>query len=130
MSILNWCNGSTLLCALLALTTVQNVRSSESQADESGWKYGVQASTGYFNFRNSLYVEIDPDPSGDLSEDWLEYALTPWVSFEHQAGSGAWFGKASWVLAGTAKHASEISGGDANSANFDDLYIGWRQENI
>lgn len=116
-----------LMCVALAFPGLLNAQASDTKSAGATWKYGVKATTGYFNFRNSLYVEIDPDPSGDLSEDWLEYTVTPWVSFEHEALTGSWFGAASWVLAGTALHASELSGGDANSANFDNLYLGWRR---
>jgi hypothetical protein len=90
------------------------------------WDYGVQASAGYFNFRNSLYAEIEPDPPGDLGEDWTEFSFKPWVNFELSTGAGAWFGKASWVYARTGDDATEISGGHASSTDLDDLYLGWR----
>ena len=103
-----------------------SAQSNDAQSDGAIWEYGIQATAGYFNFRNSLYVETDPDPSGDLSDDWFEYSVKPWVSFNYESTHGTWFGAASWALAGTAKNASEVSGGEANSADFDNLYVGWR----
>jgi hypothetical protein len=100
--------------------------SSETETTGTKWKYGIQASAGYFNFRNSLFVDISPNPPGNLGEDWFEYAIKPWVSFERETSKGTWFGSASWVFAGTGADASEISGGHARSTDFDQLYLGWR----
>jgi hypothetical protein len=115
-----------LLFVAFALPIGLDAQTGKSESTGTDWKYGLQASAGYFNFRNSLFVEIEPDPPGDLSDDWLEYAIKPWVSFEHAGESGAWFGAASWVFSGTAEEASAISGGEARSTSFDDLYLGWR----
>ena len=43
----------------------------ESTDDAKDWSWGVSANAGYFNFRNSLYVDHDPDDPGNLGEDWL-----------------------------------------------------------
>lgn len=113
---------------LLLLTASAQIKaqSNDAQAGTDQWQVGIQFSGGYFNFRNSLYVDIDPDPSGNLSEDWFEYAVKPWVSLDYEINNGTFFGAASWVLSGTAASASEVSGGEANSAQFDNLYLGWR----
>ena len=103
-----------------------NAQSNDTQAGTNHWQYGLLASGGYFNFRNSLYVEVEPDPPGNLSEDWFEYSVKPWVSLDYAMNKGHLFGAASWVLSGTAASASEVSGGEANSAQFDNLYLGWR----
>ena len=87
-------------------------------------------SAGYFNFRNSLYVDIDPDPPGNLGEDWTEFTVMPWFGFERDTSAGTWFGKVSWAYARTGDDASEISGGHASSTDFDSLYLGWRHGSI
>lgn len=121
-------------CCLIMLLALISPICSHAQTNDTKtapeiWQYGIQATAGYFNFRNSLYAESDPDPSGDLSEDWFEYAVKPWVSFEYRSDNSTWFGAASWVFSGTAANASEISGGESSSANFDNLYLGWRHGN-
>lgn len=118
------------LCLIILLVLVSptglHAQTNDAQPNPEIWQYGVQATAGYFNFRNSLYAETAPDPSGDLSEDWFEYAVKPWVSFDYKSGNGSWFGEASWAFAGTAANASEISGGKSSSTDFDNLYLGWR----
>ena len=115
-----------LMCLAAAWALQLSAQSSEPESTGTAWKYGIQASAGYFNFRDSLFVEIDPDPPGNLGDDWLELVIKPWVSFERETGNGTWFGAASWAYARTSENASEISGGDASSASFDNLYLGWR----
>jgi len=63
--------------------------------DANVWSWGISANAGYFNFRNSLYVDHDPDSPGNLGEDWLEFAVKPWAGFEMNDGDSSWFGKAS-----------------------------------
>ncbi len=103
-----------------------NAQTADSQNTGTTWDYGVLVSMGYFNFRNSLFAEIDPDPPGNLSDDWGEFFVRPWVSFERSGDAGTWFGVASWAYARTGDDASEISGGHAGSTDFDNLYLGWR----
>lgn len=102
-------------------------QSKDEDASTPPIQWGVLGGAGYFNFRNSLFVEIGPDPPGNLSEDWYEFFFKPWVAFERDTEHGTWFGKASWVYARTGKNASEISGGGAHSTDFDELYLGWRK---
>jgi hypothetical protein len=94
------------------------------------WSWGITANAGYFNFRNSLYVDRDPDSPGNLGEDWLEFVVKPWAEFERQDGDSAWFGKASWAYVRTDKNAAEISGGHADSADFNELYVGFRKGSV
>ena len=103
-----------------------NAQTADSQNTGTTWDYGVLVSMGYFNFRNSLFVDTGPDPPGNLSDDWGELFIKPWVSFERSGDAGTWFGVASWAYARTGDDASEISGGHAGSTDFDNLYLGWR----
>jgi hypothetical protein len=59
---------------------VAMIWSAQLSAQSTGtiWEYGIQVSAGYFNFRDSLFVNIDPDPPGNLSDDWLEFVI--WLS--------------------------------------------------
>ena len=117
-----------MICLAAALPGSElKAQSGDQQDSASPILWGVQVGAGYFNFRNSLYVEVGPDPPGNLSEDWYEFIFKPWASFEWDTEFGTWFGKASWVYARTGRDASEISGGGAWSTDFDDLYLGWRK---
>ena len=92
------------------------------------WAYGVKGGAGYFSFRNSLYVQVDPDPPSDLGENWAEAYLKPWVGFSHSTGNNnEFFGLAEWAFVRTGKNATEISGGSANSSDPDNLYVGYRR---
>ena len=104
--------------------------SAQESARDIDWSYGITAGAGYFNFRDSLYVDRKPDPSGNLGEDWLEFFIKPWLELEKQSGDATWFGKASWAYVRTDNGAPEISGGAADSADFDDLYIGFRTGSV
>ncbi len=117
-----------LLCVAMIWSAQLSAQSTDSDAQINGttWEYGIEASAGYFNFRDSLFVNIDPDPPGNLSDDWLEFVIKPWVSFDRKTGTGTWFGSVSWAYARTGDEASDISGGGASSASFDKLYLGWR----
>lgn len=112
---------------LLACSTPLSAQDTED-ADLFSW--GVAAHAGYFNFRNSLYVDHDPDSPGNLGEDWLEFVVKPWAGFESSNGDSTWFGKASWAYVRTDEDAAEISGGHANSADLDELYLGFRKGSI
>lgn len=106
------------------------VQAEEPESEDKWWNYGIQVSGGYFNFRNSLYQEIDPDPPGNLGDDWTEFAIKPWVGFERKTPAGTWFGEAGWAYARTGDDASEVSGGHASSTDFDSLYLGWRYGSV
>lgn len=90
------------------------------------WEYGVAAGLGYFNFRESLFVDIEPDPPGNLSDDWYEFYIKPYLRFETQLGNSQFFGEASLAYARTGDDAADVSGGAADSIDFDNLYLGWR----
>ena len=108
--------------------------SSHSLADDNSgnegknvWSYGVTAGLGYFNFRDSLYIDREPDPSGDLGEDWAEFYVKPWLEYGQSMGGNVIFAKGSWAYVRTDDDAAEIGGGAADSADFDDLYVGIRR---
>jgi hypothetical protein len=111
---------------VISLLAISTTLLAEQTEDADVWSWGIAAHAGYFNFRNSLYVDRDPDSPGNLGEDWLEFVVKPWAEFEKHNGDGAWFGKASWAYVRTDKNAAEISGGHADSADLDELYLGFR----
>ncbi len=73
----------------------------------------------------------EPDqPSGDLSDNWSEASLTAGISGEYTtANSSQFYGRLSAVGARTYNAAPDLVGGDANSFEEEDLYIGWRSGN-
>lgn len=99
----------------------------EFTTGDAQWAYGVLAGAGYFNFRNSLYADRQPDPPGDLSEDWSELYAKPWITMSVPLGAGELFGKASVAYVRTGDEAADVSGGTADSFDPDDLYLGWRR---
>ena len=115
-----------VLCALLIPLLPAAVIAGEFTTGNATWNYGLKAGLGYFNFRDSLFTDIDPDPPGHLSDDWGEIYIKPWISLEMDLGSGELFGGASFAYARTDDDASEIAGGGADSLDFDALYLGWR----
>ena len=106
--------------------TPASVNGDEFVTGEVAWNYGIDGGLGYFSFRDSLFIDIDPDPPGNLSDDWGEIYIKPWISLETGLGNGELFGKASFAYARTGDDASEIAGGSADSWDFDALYLGWR----
>jgi len=115
--------------AALALA-VSAPASAQETVDAGDWSWGISANAGYFNFRNSLYVDHEPDSPGNLGEDWLEFVVKPWAEFERHDGDSSWFGKGSWAYVRTDEDAAEISGGHAESADFDELYLGYRKGSV
>lgn len=89
-------------------------------------EWGIVAGAGYFDFRNSLYADRQPDPPLDLGDSWLEYFVKPWFTASHETGGVTLFGQASFAFAVTASDAPNIAGGDAESGDFDDAYVGVR----
>ena len=72
----------------------------------------------------------EPDSPGNLGEDWLEFIIKPWAELEKHSGDNSWFGKAIWAYVRTDKYAAEISGGHADSADLDELYLGYRKGSV
>src|SRR5688572_2115226 len=61
------------------------------------WEFNFDAGLGTFGFSNSLYANVRPDPSGDLSDNWVESYVKPAVSGTYGLGEGAIYGKISAV---------------------------------
>jgi hypothetical protein len=100
--------GAVLIAGMI-LCSFAGAQDADEDEDFS-WDWGSLGGFGYFNFRNSLFVDREPDSPGNLSEDWGEFFIKPWVSFEYTAGAGVLYGKASWVYSKTGDNAAEISG--------------------
>ncbi|HVS23327.1 MAG TPA: hypothetical protein VMU03_06340, partial [Gammaproteobacteria bacterium] len=92
------------------------------------WKFNFDGTIGTFGFANSLYTNPKPEePSGDLTDNWLEGALKPAVSGQYTTASSAQFyGKLSGVGERTYGASPPLVGGDASSFDVEDLYVGWR----
>jgi hypothetical protein len=95
------------------------------------WEFHFDATLGAFGFGNSLYTNPRPDdPSGDLTANWLEGSVKPALAGQYTFGNSSQiYGKVSGVGERTYGAAPSLVGGDANSFNVEDLYIGWRSGN-
>ena len=124
---------SVVTCAVLIAGMILSSFAGAQDADEDedfSWDWGSLGGFGYFNFRNSLFVDREPDSPGNLSEDWGEFFIKPWVSFEYAAGTGVFYGKASWAYSKTGEEAAEIAGGGASSSDLDDLWVAWTSGDV
>ena len=53
------------------------------------WTFNLDAGLGAFGFGNSLYTNVRPDPSGDLSDNWFESFVKPALSGSIGLGEAA-----------------------------------------
>jgi hypothetical protein len=92
------------------------------------WEFNLNAGWGVFGFANSLYTNPKPDqPSGDLSDNWMEGSIKPALSGTLTLDNAAQiYGKASVVGERTYGTPPTLVGDDASSFDVEDLYIGWR----
>ena len=90
------------------------------------WEFNFDAGLGAFGFSNSLYTNSRPDPSGDLSDNWVESYAKPALSGTYGLGKGALYGKVSAVGERTFAAPPSLVGEEASSFQVEDLYIGWR----
>ena len=90
-------NTLSIICILLFFLILSHPASAHGSLQDIDWSYGITGGAGYFNFRDSLYVDREPDTPGNLGEDWLEFFFKPWLEAEKQSGNVTWFGKASWA---------------------------------
>src|SRR5213596_1015238 len=90
------------------------------------WTFNFDAGLGAFGFGHSLYTDVRPDPSGDLSDNWFESYAKPAISGRVHAGKGEFFGKISAVGERTYSAPPPLVGSEASSFMIEDLYIGWR----
>ena len=122
------------LLALIAAPVLGQEAEPESTPPPPGfpagldWKFNFDGTVGTFGFANSLYTNPKPEePSGDLSDNWLEGAIKPAVSGQYTTESSAQFyGKLSGVGERTYGSAASLVGGEESSFDLEDLYVGWR----
>ena len=91
------------------------------------WTFNFDAGVGTFGFANSLYANVRPDPSGDLSDNWSESFVKPALSATYDLGDSELYGKLSAVGERTfGVPPSEVVGEEASSFQIEDLNLGWR----
>jgi hypothetical protein len=90
------------------------------------WKFNLDAGLGTFGFNNSLYANAHPDPSGDLSENWVESFAKPALSATYGLSKGELYGAISAVGERTYAAPPPLVGDEASSFQVEDLYLGWR----
>ena len=117
----------TLLFAAASAAVAQD----SAQARPTGlpkqveWKFDVGAGLGWFGFGNSLYTNVRPDPSGDLSENWVEAYFKAGLGGIYHLKKSEFVGKLSAVGEGTFSAPPPIVGGEATSFGLEDAYLGW-----
>jgi hypothetical protein len=91
------------------------------------WTFGFDAGFGTFSFLNSLFTNPRDEPSGDLSDNWLESYIKPSISAVRRLGNGsAIAGTLSAVGERTYGGAPTIVGEDFSSFAPDELSVSWR----
>ena len=92
------------------------------------WQFNLDASWANFGFANSLYTNPKPEePSGDLSDNWFEGAVTPALTGTWTApNSSQLYGKLSAVGERTYGTPPGLVGESASSFKVEDLHLGWR----
>jgi len=90
------------------------------------WKFNLDAGAGVFGFNNSLYTDVRPDPSGNLSDNWWESFVKPALSASYGLPKGELYAKISAVGERTFDAPPPIVGSEASSFQVEDLYLGWR----
>jgi hypothetical protein len=90
------------------------------------WTFNLDAGLGAFGFSNSLYTDVRPDPSGDLSDNWLESFVKPKLSATRGLGEGTLYGAISAVGERTFAAPPPLVGDEASSFQIEDAYLGWR----
>ena len=90
------------------------------------WKFNLNAGLGTFGFNNSLYANAHPDPSGDLSDNWVESFAKPALSATYGLRKGELYGAINAVGERTYAAPPPLVGNEASSFQVEDLYIGWR----
>jgi hypothetical protein len=90
------------------------------------WTFNFDAAWGTFGFANSLYTDVRPDPSGNLSDNWFEGYIKPALSASITLGRSELYGKVSGVGERTYGAPPTLVGESASSFKQEDLYVGWR----
>jgi alginate export protein len=126
---------SAMALGLLFLAGAEQVRAQESESRPTGlpskvqWKFNFDAGLGTFGFNNSLYTNVRPDPSGDLSDNWVESFAKAGLSGNYGLKKGELYGAISAVGERTFAAPPPVVGEEASSFQVEDLYIGWRSGN-
>lgn len=95
-------------------------------AEEGTWIFNLDLGLGGFGFANSLYTNVRPDPSGDLSDNWVESFAKPAISASFGLGQSELYGKVSAVGERTFAAPPSLVGESASSFQVEDLSLGWR----
>jgi hypothetical protein len=90
------------------------------------WTFTLDAGVGAFGFNNSLYTDVRPDPSGDLSDNWFESFVRPGLSGTYNLDRSQLYGRVSVAGERTFAAPPPIVGEEASSFQVEDLYLGWR----
>lgn len=90
------------------------------------WTFNLDAGLGAFGFANSLYADVRPDPSGDLSDNWLESFIRPGITGTIPAGKGTLVAKFSVVGERTYAAPPPVVGSEASSFKVENLSLTWR----
>src|SRR5688500_4881218 len=87
------------------------------------WTFNFDATVGVFGFANSLYTNPKPDqPSGDLSDNWMEGSIKPALSATYaMSGDAQLYGKVSGVGVRTYSTPPTLVGDDDSSFDVEDL---------
>ncbi len=119
---------STLLLTIGAQASAQ-AKDERSTGLPKGiqWTFNFDAGFGAFGFANSLYANVRPDPSGDLSDNWMESFVKPAITGTFDLGKGqalSW--KFSAVGERTLAAPPPLVGEEASSFKVEDMYVSWR----
>jgi hypothetical protein len=93
---------------------------------KGGWTFHLDAAFGAFGFANSLYADVRPDPSGDLSDNWLESYVKPGLEASFRVGRSELLGALSAVGERTFAAPPPRVGREASSFQVEDLHLRWR----
>lgn len=115
-----------LLLAGAAQARAQEAGQATGLPKKVSWAFNFDVGLGAFGFANSLYTDVRPDPSGNLSDNWVESFAKPALSGTLGLGKSELFGAISAVGERTFAAPPSLVGEDASSFQVEDLYLGWR----
>ena len=116
-----------IVCCMTALAQAQEAERTTGLPKKGDWTFNFDAGAGAFGFDNSLYTDLKPDPSGNLSDNWVETYIKPALSADiGLQGGSALFGKLSAVGERTFSAPPTLVGESASSLLAEDAYLGWR----
>ena len=118
------CLRTAIVLALLAAGTASAAEEEAKATVPPGlpagldWEFNFDASWGVFGFADSLYTNPKPDqPSGDLSDNWMEGSIKPAISAAYSLKSTAQlYGKISGVGVRTYSTPPQLVGDFAGGA--------------